>query len=154
MSVVWEGLFIFLAIEVLAVLALSLPIPAKWRVKTTNFIMNNRFTPHVAFLVKIVVGVCAIMLFDAIRTQARFQVVKQDNALNTIGHFDARVKMLYAQRNIYISGGAILLVLILGRYYKALCDLTALQERIEVLESNGKAGPASGPKDAEAKKSD
>jgi len=135
MSLHWTIVANFLYFEIALGLLLTLPYISNKR--WSNIFKSNFLKAIVSwgsYFFNMMVAILLILFIDAIRevikyTQPEFAVVNLMNNLNTKDH--VMMNMFRAQRNLYISGFALFLLLILRRMIGLICGSASLEAQNE-----------------------
>lgn len=120
MSIQWTIIATFLYTEIGAVIFLLLPFisATKWQKLFKSKILNSLGKQsHIYFNVFILILV--LFFLDAIRDVRKYSIDLEDHKLDTHSHVEAEMqihmKLFRAQRNFYISGFALFLLLVIRR---------------------------------------
>ncbi|XP_070581114.1 B-cell receptor-associated protein 31-like [Ptychodera flava] len=142
MSLQWTLTAFFLYVEVALVLILVLPIlsPSSWK-KIFNSRLAVWISTHGTLYFICFLLFLLVMFADAIREIRKYGVVVQETNIQAAPHAELnhRIKYFRAQRNLYITGFALFLWVVLKR----LCVLISKEaDLIEELEKprDGKDG--------------
>ncbi|XP_037721150.1 B-cell receptor-associated protein 31 [Drosophila subpulchrella] len=116
MSLVWTLIAGFLYAEIALVLLLVLPVasPYKWnRLFKSKFLSMLGQQAHLYFF--LIMGLLVIFLLEAIREMRKYSNYEQSGEVHLNVEMQHSMKLFRAQRNFYISGFAIFLVLVIRR---------------------------------------
>ncbi|XP_016959538.1 B-cell receptor-associated protein 31 [Drosophila biarmipes] len=116
MSLVWTLIAGFLYAEIALVLLLVLPVlsPYKWnRLFKSKFLSMLGQQAHIYFF--LIMGLLVIFLLEAIREMRKYSNFEQSGEVHLNVEMQHSMKLFRAQRNFYISGFAIFLVLVIRR---------------------------------------
>ncbi|KAI8126255.1 B-cell receptor-associated protein 31 [Lucilia cuprina] len=116
MSLVWTLIAGFLYAEIALVLLLVLPIasPYKWnRFFKSKFLAMLAQQAHLYFF--LIMGVLVLFLLDAIREMRKYSHHDHSSDVHLNVEMQHSMRLFRAQRNFYISGFAIFLVLVIRR---------------------------------------
>jgi len=116
MSLVWTLIASFLYAEIGVVLLLVLPIasPYKWnRFFKSKFLAMLARQAHLYFF--LIMGVLVLFLLDAIREMRKYSTTDVGSHEHLNLEMQHSMRLFRAQRNFYISGFAIFLVLVIRR---------------------------------------
>lgn len=140
MSLQWTAVATFLYIEVFFVLLLCIPFfsPKRWqkvfRSRLVQVIMTYGNTYFVVLIVILV-----FLLFDAIREVRKYNIdEKVDLQNNPVAVEHLHMKLFRAQRNLYISGFALLLWFLLRRLVTLVSQQATLLASNEAFEKQAK----------------
>eukprot|EP00051_Salpingoeca_urceolata_P026407 m.477190 g.477190 ORF g.477190 m.477190 type:complete len:166 (+) comp20774_c0_seq1:2187-2684(+) len=122
MTLVWQSIFYGLVAEVAAFVFLCLPLPTTWRIGFGRLLVKVPLAKWLAiFWSMFLVVHFAQELMEARRMNDRLQQ-KDINPLGAISNHDLERKFR-AERNLYISGFSLLLLVILNRFLALLHKL-------------------------------
>uniref|UniRef100_A0A1L8EEV2 Endoplasmic reticulum transmembrane protein n=1 Tax=Haematobia irritans TaxID=7368 RepID=A0A1L8EEV2_HAEIR len=116
MSLVWTLIAGFLYAEIAVVLLLVLPVasPYKWnRFFKSKFLAMLARQAHLYFF--LIMGVLVLFLLDAIREMRKYSHHDHNSDVHLNVEMQHSMRLFRAQRNFYISGFAIFLVLVIRR---------------------------------------
>lgn len=116
MSLVWTLIATFLYAEIVVVLLLVLPVasPYKWnRLFKSKFLAMLAQQAHLYFF--LIMGVLILFLLDAIREMRKYSTHEAGGHEHLNVEMQHSMRLFRAQRNFYISGFAIFLVLVIRR---------------------------------------
>ncbi|KAH8349675.1 hypothetical protein KR084_004152 [Drosophila pseudotakahashii] len=116
MSLVWTLIAGFLYAEIALVLLLVLPVasPYKWnRLFKSKFLSMLGQQAHIYFF--LIMGLLVLFLLEAIREMRKYSSFEQSGEVHLNVEMQHSMKLFRAQRNFYISGFAIFLVLVIRR---------------------------------------
>ncbi|KAH8303852.1 hypothetical protein KR018_012114 [Drosophila ironensis] len=116
MSLVWTLIAGFLYAEIALVLLLVLPVasPYRWnRLFKSKFLAMLAQQAHIYFF--LVMGVLVLFLLEAIREMRKYSHFEQAGEVHLNVEMQHSMRLFRAQRNFYISGFSIFLVLVIRR---------------------------------------
>ncbi|XP_016994175.3 B-cell receptor-associated protein 31 isoform X1 [Drosophila takahashii] len=116
MSLVWTLIAGFLYAEIALVLLLVLPVISayKWnRLFKSKFLTMLGQQAHIYFF--LIMGLLVLFLLEAIREMRKYSSFEQSGDVHLNVEMQHSMKLFRAQRNFYISGFAIFLVLVIRR---------------------------------------
>ncbi|KAH8305049.1 B-cell receptor-associated protein 31 [Drosophila kikkawai] len=116
MSLVWTLIAGFLYAEIALVLLLVLPVasPYRWnRLFKSKFLAMLAQQAHIYFF--LIMGVLVLFLLEAIREMRKYSNYEQSGEVHLNVEMQHSMRLFRAQRNFYISGFAIFLVLVIRR---------------------------------------
>nr|XP_016994175.2 B-cell receptor-associated protein 31 isoform X1 [Drosophila takahashii] len=116
MSLVWTLIAGFLYAEIALVLLLVLPVISayKWnRLFKSKFLTMLGQQAHIYFF--LIMGLLVLFLLEAIREMRKYSSFEQIGEVHLNVEMQHSMKLFRAQRNFYISGFAIFLVLVIRR---------------------------------------
>ncbi|XP_063624344.1 B-cell receptor-associated protein 31 [Cydia splendana] len=133
MSLQWTIIATFLYTEIAVVCLLALPIasPSKWqKLFRSKFLAYISGQASVYFL--ILIGVLVLCLLDAIREMQKYSSIGESSDHQ---HLDAEMqgnmRLFRAQRNFYISGFALFLLVVIRRLVQLISELATLLAQSE-----------------------
>lgn len=127
MSFVWTLIDAFLFTEIIVVLLLVLPVASatKWnRLFKSKFLAMLAKQAQIYFF--IIIGVLVLFLLEAIREMRKFARDGNSEEVHLDMEMQHSMRLFRAQRNFYISGFSIFLVLVIKR----LVSLTSQQAQL------------------------
>ncbi|KAH8415470.1 hypothetical protein KR222_000320 [Zaprionus bogoriensis] len=116
MSLVWTLIAAFLYAEIAVVLLLVLPVasPYRWnRFFKSKFLAMLAQQAHLYFF--LIMGVLVLFLLEAIREMRKYSNHETSGEVHLNVEMQHSMRLFRAQRNFYISGFAIFLVLVIRR---------------------------------------
>ena len=116
MSLVWTLIASFLYAEIFVVLLLVLPVasPYKWnRFFKSKFLAMLQAQAHMYFF--LILGVLVLFLLEAIREMRKYSTHETSSDVHLNVEMQHSMRLFRAQRNFYISGFSIFLVLVIRR---------------------------------------
>lgn len=116
MSLVWTLIAAFLYTEIVVVLLLVLPVasPYRWnRFFKSKFLAMLAQQAHLYFF--LIMGVLVLFLLEAIREMRKYSNHEATGEVHLNVEMQHSMRLFRAQRNFYISGFAIFLVLVIRR---------------------------------------
>lgn len=132
MSLQWTIIAGFLYAEIAFVLLLTLPIasPGRWqrffRSKFLAYISNQASIYFV-----ILIGVLVLCLLDAIREMQKYSNITPSEHAHLDAEMQGNMRLFRAQRNFYISGFALFLLVVIRRLVTLICELAGLLAQSE-----------------------
>lgn len=116
MSLVWTLIATFLYAEIIVVLLLVLPVasPYRWnRLFKSKFLAALQAQAHMYFF--LLIGILVLFLLEAIREMRKYSQHEHLGDVHLNVEMQHSIRLFRAQRNFYISGFAIFLVLVIRR---------------------------------------
>ncbi|OWR46766.1 B-cell receptor-associated protein 31 [Danaus plexippus] len=132
MSLQWTIIASFLYAEIAFVLLLTLPIasPARW-----NKFFKSKFlaymTGQASIYFVVLIGVLVLCLLDAIREIQKYSNVESSDHQHLDAEMQGNMRLFRAQRNLYISGIALFLLVVIRRLIQMICELATLYAQSE-----------------------
>lgn len=132
MSLQWTIIAAFLYTEIAFVLLLTLPIasPSRWqkffKSKFLAYISNQA---SIYFL--ILIGVLVLCLLDAIREMQKYSNMEPEQHQHLDAEMQGNMRLFRAQRNFYISGFALFLLIVIRRLVQMISQLAGLLAQSE-----------------------
>lgn len=132
MSLQWTIIASFLYAEIAFVLLLTLPVasPSRWqkffKSKFLAYISNQA---SIYFL--ILIGVLVLCLLDAIREMQKYSSMEAADHQHLDAEMQGNMRLFRAQRNFYISGFALFLLIVIRRLVQMISELAALLAQSE-----------------------
>ncbi|KAM3957569.1 B-cell receptor-associated protein 29 [Aphomia sociella] len=132
MSLQWTIIASFLYAEIAIVLLLTLPVasPSRWqkffRSKFLAYVSNQA---SIYFL--ILVGVLILCLLDAIREMQKYSNIESTEHQHLDAEMQGNMRLFRAQRNFYISGFALFLLIVIRRLVQMISELATLLAQCE-----------------------
>ncbi|XP_041979590.1 B-cell receptor-associated protein 31 [Aricia agestis] len=132
MSLQWTIIATFLYAEIAFVLLLTLPIasPSRW-----NKFFKSKFLAYISgqasiyFLV--LIGVLILCLLDAIREMQKYSSLEATDHQHLDAEMQGNMRLFRAQRNFYISGISLFLLIVIRRLIQMISELAALLAQSE-----------------------
>lgn len=127
MSLQWTIIATFLYAEIAAVLLLALPIasPSKWqKFFKSKFLAYISGQATIYFLV--LIGVLILCLLDAIREMQKYSTLESSDHQHLDAEMQGNMRLFRAQRNFYISGFALFLLIVIRRMCQLISELATL----------------------------
>ncbi|CAO3667236.1 unnamed protein product [Rhizopus stolonifer] len=147
MALYYGIVFGILTVEIILFFLLLLPIPTRWQKPVFRWLATSPSIAHAMYILKIVFGFIFVLFLDSVNTlRAFYEVVhEEDNITPGASDFRAQVnqaaKKFYAQRNLYLTGFTMLLLLILNTIKDMTLDHIKLED--EVLQLRAAVSPQS-----------
>jgi B-cell receptor-associated protein 31 len=133
MSLQWTIIATFLYAEIAVVLLLTLPVasPSRWqkffKSKFLAYIGNQAY-----FYFFVLVGILVLCLLDAIREMQKYSdVADKDEHKHLDAEMQGNMRLFRAQRNFYISGFALFLLIVIRRLCQMISELAVLLAQSE-----------------------
>ncbi|XP_026496085.2 B-cell receptor-associated protein 31 [Vanessa tameamea] len=132
MSLQWTIIATFLYAEIAFVLLLTLPIasPARW-----NKFFKSKFLAYISGQASIyfvvLIGVLILCLLDAIREMQKYSNIESTDHQHLDAEMQGNMRLFRAQRNFYISGIALFLLVVIRRLIQMICELAGLYAQSE-----------------------
>jgi len=145
MSVLWTSVAFVLYAEVALFLFICLPFPVSLKKKFLDFLNHSPYTQTLRGAGQIIFALIALLFADSLRDTmtAQHHHGAVDKNSFTFTHFEQNMKMFRAQRNLYISGGALLLLIVMNRFFAMIREIDALhQAKAQGPKAVASAGPA------------
>ncbi|CAO3646552.1 unnamed protein product [Mucor hiemalis] len=143
MALYYSIVFAILSVEIAAFFLFLLPIPTRWQKPVFRWFATSPAVAHAQYIMKVVFVFIFVLFLDAVNTLKTFyEVVNADEESNSIpvGGTDFRAqvgqaaKKFYAQRNLYLTGFTMLLLLILNKIKNMHLDYIKLEDQFIELE--------------------
>ncbi|KAG2231139.1 hypothetical protein INT48_003347 [Thamnidium elegans] len=121
MALYYGIVFAILTLEVLTFFLFLLPIPTRWQKPVFRWLATSPSIAHAQYIMKVVFAFIFVLFLDAANTlKAFYEVVnaEEENPAAALGSTDFRAqvgqaaKKFYAQRNLYLTGFTMLLLLL------------------------------------------
>lgn len=132
MSLQWTIIASFLYAEIAIVLLLTLPIasPSKWqRFFKSKFLAYISGQASIYFL--ILIGVLVLCLLDAIREMQKYSNIEASEHQHLDAEMQGNMRLFRAQRNFYISGFALFLLVVIRRLVQMISQIATLLAQSE-----------------------
>ncbi|KJE95786.1 hypothetical protein CAOG_06202 [Capsaspora owczarzaki ATCC 30864] len=138
MALEWTFVYYLLITEVVIFALLCIPLPIRWRQAILSRIANSKTLLKLWPLALVVVAILSFLFFAAL-TEARathreHEEHKRHNGYHHSGDMQTEIRMFRAQRNMYITGFALFLLVVLNRFYSLITELV----RADVLASQAR----------------
>ncbi|CEG66230.1 hypothetical protein RMATCC62417_02845 [Rhizopus microsporus] len=120
MTLYYTIVFAILIAEIFTFFLLMLPISTRLKKPVFRWLATSPTVAHASYILKIVFGFIFVLFIDSVNTlRAFYEVVhEEENVTPGTSDFRAQVnqaaKKFYAQRNLYLTGFTMLLLLILN----------------------------------------
>ncbi|KAI8082418.1 B-cell receptor-associated protein 31-like-domain-containing protein [Thamnidium elegans] len=143
MALYYGIVFAILTLEVLTFFLFLLPIPTRWQKPVFRWLATSPSIAHAQYIMKVVFAFIFVLFLDAANTlKAFYEVVnaEEENPAAALGSTDFRAqvgqaaKKFYAQRNLYLTGFTMLLLLILNKIKNMSLDYIRLEDELIELE--------------------
>ncbi|KAI8366611.1 B-cell receptor-associated protein 31-like-domain-containing protein [Blakeslea trispora] len=150
MTLYYTIVFAILALEIFVFFLFLLPIPTRWQKPVFRWLATSPFMAHAQYVMRIVFAFIFVLFLDAVNTLRAFYdvVSEEEGGIPPAGNADFRAqvsqaaKKFYAQRNLYLTGFTILLLLILGKIKTMSMDYIRLEDQYIELEGSVSKDPA------------
>lgn len=155
MSLVWTLIATFLYAEIGVVLLLVLPImtPSKWnRFFKSKFLTMLAQQAHIYFF--LIMGVLVLFLLEAIREMRKYATHEHTGEVHLNVEMQHSMRLFRAQRNFYISGFSIFLVLVIRRLVTLISSQATLMAQSEASMKQAQSATAAARSLMEDKKTD
>lgn len=132
MSLQWTIIAAFLYAEIAFVLLLTLPLasPSKWhRFFKSKFLAYISGQAGIYFIV--LIGVLVLCLLDAIREMQKYSSIEPSDHQHLDAEMQGNMRLFRAQRNFYISGFALFLLVVIRRLVTLISELATLLAQSE-----------------------
>lgn len=132
MSLQWTIIGSFLYAEIALVLLLTLPVasPSKWqRFFKSKFLAYISGQASMYFLV--LIGVLVLCLLDAIREMQKYSNIESSDHQHLDAEMQGNMRLFRAQRNFYISGFALFLLVVIRRLVQMISQIATLLAQSE-----------------------
>lgn len=132
MSLQWTIIGSFLYAEIALVLLLTLPVasPSKWqRFFKSKFLAYISGQASMYFLV--LIGVLVLCLLDAIREMQKYSNNESSDHQHLDAEMQGNMRLFRAQRNFYISGFALFLLVVIRRLVQMISQIATLLAQSE-----------------------
>lgn len=132
MSLQWTIIATFLYAEIAVVLLLTLPIasPSKWqKFFKSKFLAYVSGQASIYFFV--LIGVLVLCLLDAIREMQKYSNLDSTDHTHLDAEMQGNMRLFRAQRNFYISGFALFLLIVIRRLVQMISELATLSAQCE-----------------------
>lgn len=132
MSLQWTIIATFLYAEIAFVLLLTLPIasPSRW-----NKFFKSKFLAYISAQASIyfvvLIAVLVLCLLDAIREMQKYSNIEPADHQHLDAEMQGNMRLFRAQRNFYISGIALFLLVVIRRLIQMICELAGLLAQSE-----------------------
>ncbi|XP_030372494.1 B-cell receptor-associated protein 31 [Scaptodrosophila lebanonensis] len=155
MSLVWTLIAAFLYTEIVVVLLLVLPLasPRSWnRFFKSKFLAMLAQQAHIYFF--LIMGVLVLFLLEAIREMRKYSVNEHTGDVHLNVEMQHSMRLFRAQRNFYISGFSIFLVLVIRRLVTLICAQANLLAQSEASMKQAQSATAAARSLLEDKKTE
>lgn len=132
MSLQWTIIGSFLYAEIAIVLLLTLPIasPSKWqKFFKSKFLAYISGQASIYFVV--VIGILVLCLLDAIREMQKYSNIEATDHQHLDAEMQGNMRLFRAQRNFYISGFALFLLVVIRRLVQMISQIATLLAQSE-----------------------
>ena len=155
MSLVWTLIATFLYAEIGVVLLLVLPVasPSKWnRFFKSKFLAMLSQQAHIYFF--LIMGVLVLFLLEAIREMRKYATHETTGEVHLNVEMQHSMRLFRAQRNFYISGFSIYLVLVIRRLVTLISSQATLLAQSEASMKQAQSATAAARSFMDDKKTD
>ncbi|GAN10678.1 endoplasmic reticulum protein [Mucor ambiguus] len=159
MALYYGIVFGILTFEIILFFLFLLPIPTRWQKPVFRWLATSPTIAHAQYIMKIVFVFIFVLFLgkllketDSVNTlRAFYEVVgteDENGGIPAAGNSDFRAqvgqaaKKFYAQRNLYLTGFTILLLLILNKIKTMAMDYIRLEDQFIELEGSVSKDPA------------
>uniref|UniRef100_A0A1L8EHC9 Endoplasmic reticulum transmembrane protein n=1 Tax=Haematobia irritans TaxID=7368 RepID=A0A1L8EHC9_HAEIR len=143
MSLVWTLIDAFLVIELVIVLLLTLPIASA---STWNRFFKSQFLAMLAKQAQLyfcmIIGLLVLFLLEALREMRKYSNESGQSEEHLDVEMQQHMRLFRAQRNFYISGFAIFLVLVIKRLVNLISEQAFLIAQSEASLKQAKSATA------------
>lgn len=132
MSLQWTIIGSFLYAEIAIVLLLTLPVasPSKWqKFFKSKFLAYISGQASIYFVV--VIGILVLCLLDAIREMQKYSNIDSTDHQHLDAEMQGNMRLFRAQRNFYISGFALFLLVVIRRLVQMISQIATLLAQSE-----------------------
>ncbi|KAI8983816.1 B-cell receptor-associated protein 31-like-domain-containing protein [Pilobolus umbonatus] len=135
---------------VFVILVIELPIPTRWQKPIFRWLATSPSVAHVEYVLKVVFVFIFLLFLDSVNTIRSFQdlysteeagVAPNSNATDYRTELGLAAKKFYAQRNLYLTGFTMLLLLILNKIQNMTLDYIRLEDDLIKLEGQTTTDP-------------
>ncbi|EPE10092.1 hypothetical protein F503_05187 [Ophiostoma piceae UAMH 11346] len=152
MTLHYTLVFMLLVAEIAVFLLLAIPLPLQARRKIFNFLSENPFVAKIQYGLKITFIFILILFVDSVNRVYRVllelsaaeKVSNSAAALLASERQEVQARKFYNQRNMYLCGFTLLLLIILNRTYTLILDVLHLEEKIEKYEGSSTGSKKTG----------
>ena len=140
MSLVWTLIDVFLLMEIVFIVILTLPIfgAASWnRLFKSNFLAT--FSKKSKSGIYLIIAVLLLVLLEAMRQVSKYTTEKLDDEVALDVRMQHNMRLFRAQRNLYISGFTIFLVLVIKRLIALINEQSYLMANSEAALKQAKS---------------
>ncbi|KAI8975312.1 B-cell receptor-associated protein 31-like-domain-containing protein [Mycotypha africana] len=150
MALYYGIVFGILTVEIFLFFLFLLPIPTRWQKPVFRWLATSPIIAHTHYAMKVVFAFIFVLFLDAANTLRAFYEVVTPNDTTSVpvaGNSDLRAevgqaaKKFYAQRNLYLTGFTILLLLILNKIKSMAMDYIRLEDQLIELEGATSTDP-------------
>ncbi|KAI9015761.1 B-cell receptor-associated protein 31-like-domain-containing protein [Phycomyces nitens] len=142
MTLYYAIVFAILAIEVFIFFLLMLPLPLQWQKSVFHWLATSPTVAHAHYIMRIIFGFVFVLFLDSVnRIKTLSEAISnEEEGGSPIAVHDMRAeasiaaKKFYAQRNMYLTGFSLLLLVILNRVYTMTLENMRLEEKVNRLE--------------------
>eukprot|EP01135_Chromosphaera_perkinsii_P005906 Nk52_evm1s371 gene=Nk52_evmTU1s371 len=126
MSLVWQLNAFVLYAEIAVFLFLCIPFPTALRARIAKGIGNSTILKQSVFYLQMLFFVILVQFISSVREMIKYQNEHENrdhhvDNIQTDTHL--HMKMFRSQRNVYISGFSLFLLLVMNRFYALICEL-------------------------------
>jgi B-cell receptor-associated protein 31 len=125
----WYATFLFLCAELLVCSVLICPMPSKVKKFLLNGVVRVTSVPVIRTSLRVACVLIFLLFLDSVRDHSKRRAEMDAHRSGDHGHIDAhhecetRLKMFYSQRNLYLTGFSLFLLLLLWRLMQYLASL-------------------------------
>ncbi|KAI7870414.1 B-cell receptor-associated protein 31-like-domain-containing protein [Spinellus fusiger] len=145
MTLYYAIVFGILAFEVTVFFLFMAPLPLQWKKSVFNWLATSPTVAHAQYIMRIVFGFIFVLFLDSVNrlktiNEATGAGLDDQMGGSTVG-YDIRAeasvaaKKFYAQRNMYLTGFTLFLLMILNSTYTMTLENLRLEEKVNRLEA-------------------
>jgi len=128
--------FVVLCVELFFISLLCVPMPS-WLKRPILKLISSGALDSVVHLLKWIFGIILVLFFDALR-QTYTGISRKEEGKHAQDNYmalkDDRAKLFRAERNLYLAGGALILLMVLNKLYTLNRDLLRLEASCEAMK--------------------
>ena len=136
MSLHYSLVFGLLLTEMVLFLIFLIPFPLKWRNAALEFIHHSTFMMHLQNFIRFFFLGVLILFLDSLNSALYPQTKTIAGKTTAQDATQEKLKMFFAQRNLYLTGATLFLFIVLDRFIRVSYRLAVSQQRVYELESN------------------
>jgi len=141
-SILWQGIFVVLCSELFLVALLCIPMPIFIR-RPILRLLGSGALDSLATALKWVFGIILCLFLDAVRRSMALAANHESSMSDNLAVLkDNEAKMFRAQRNIYLAGSTLVLLVILNKLYHLSREVVQLTANLETMEKQAKNASA------------
>ena len=149
-SITWTCVFALLIVELVVTLILVVPVPRRFR----NFVarkcifrfhLGERFSKIVGFVAAALIFALVESYVSVNRLMEKLQIMaEQDMVIGAVAHGHHhghdKEKLYRAERNMYLAGFALTLLLVVGRILQLMQESVELEDQLEFATKSRRTG--------------